>query len=617
MNRIAAACVVLLLCGPASGAAPEPFEQSLQETDRIRSSAPEQFQSSIRALEARSAEASALQSQRLRYLRVYAMVVYGNDLESGIAAAKELFNEATDFDLRFRTGSLIANIYTINRNFGEGLRYLDLTLANRSKVRDKDIRHDGINTAAGLYNELGQYRLALVHARETLADEPAPRARCGADLMQLRALYQLGQLPADDALLIDAIGRCASLGEKIHANLIRFVLARHWAATGQRGKAVALVRSHLAEVEGTGYSWLIGEAYSLLAQLLLAGNDVAGAEPHAKKAIALGSGKVTYPLVMAHKVMYEIAERRQDLASALSHYRNYAEADKAYINEVKARELVYQIARQESAQKTQQIRLLDQQNRVLQLEQHVQRQSNQNLGLLAALLGSLLAGLGYWAYKIKRMHRSLRRFAETDALTGISNRHHFTQLAERSLSQCRNAGESAAVIMFDLDRFKAINDTYGHDAGDWVLKQVAEACSGLCRRIDHFGRVGGEEFAILLHGCELNAAVRLAEDCRIRLANIETRDSGHAFVVTASFGVSATRLSGYGLSALMSHADLVLYRAKREGRNRVRAYTGDLPPASPVATLLPLPMHMAVDGEVAIAETADSSGAGRSSRGPS
>ena len=173
-------------------------------------------------------------------------------------------------------------------------------------------------------------------------------------------------------------------------------------------------------------------------------------------------------------------------------------------------------------------------------------------------------------------------------------------------------GESAAVIMFDLDRFKAINDTYGHDTGDWVLKQVADTCSGLCRRIDHFGRIGGEEFAILLHGCELQAAIRLAEDCRIRLANIETRDSGHAFAITASFGVSVSRHSGYGLAELMSHADLVLYRAKRGGRNRVHAYTGDLPPASPVATLLPLPVQMAADGDVA---TADSSGAGRSSRG--
>ncbi len=134
--------------------------------------------------------------------------------------------------------------------------------------------------------------------------------------------------------------------------------------------------------------------------------------------------------------------------------------------------------------------------------------------------------------------------------------------------------------MFDLDGFKTINDAYGHDAGDWVLQRVASTCAGLCRRIDRFGRVGGEEFAILLHGCELDAALRVAEDCRVRLALIDTRETGHAFPVSASFGVTTAALSGYSLSSLMSHADLMLYRAKREGRNTVRAYAGDAPVAA-------------------------------------
>jgi len=607
-----AAFFVLSLCSAAAGATPDPFELSLQEADRIRSAAPERFESSIRALEARHAEASPQQRQRLRYLRVYATVLYGNNLDAGIAAAKELFNEATDFDLRFRTGSLIANLYTVKRDFGEGLRYLDLTLASRDRVRDDDIRHDGMNTAAGLYNELGQYRLALEHATETLADEPGPRAHCVAGFLQLRAQYQLAQLPDDDTSFTGAIDRCMALGEKIPANLVRFVLARKWAATGQRERAIALLQDHLAEVETTGYSRLVGEAHSLLAQFLLAQNDLPGAQRHAQRSIALGSGTATLPLVMAHQVMYEIAQRRNDPISALHHYRNYAEADKAYLDEVKARELVYQTVRQESAKKAQQLRLLGQQNELLQLQQRVQTQANQNMGLMVLLLASLLAGLGLWAVRVKRLHVALRRVAETDALTGISNRHQFTRQAERSLAQCEAAGESVAIIMFDLDRFKAINDAYGHDAGDWVLKQVAEACSGLCRRIDHFGRIGGEEFAILLHGCELKAAVRLAEDCRIRLANIETSDSGHAFAITASFGVSSSRHSGYGLARLMSHADLVLYRAKREGRNRVSAFTGDLPPVSPVATLLPLPVQTATDVDVAVAH---SPGAGRPARG--
>lgn len=588
--------IAALLCVVSgSGVASTRFERDLQEADRSRSSDPKRFSSLLNALEANVEQAGPAQRQRLQYLRIYSRALYDNRLDEAIEDGVALYEEAIDTDLKYRTGSLIINAYALRRNFGEGLQFLDSAMALKDQVRDKDIRHDGINTAAVLYNQLGQHQLGLRFAEETLSEQPSPRPRCFAGYLRLQAIYNMGSRPLEDETMLELIDQCETIRENASASYVRGLLARKWAREGRRVEAIALLRKHMADVEGTGFARLIGEIRSLLAELLLANGELAAAQTQAEAAVARSVNIPTsLPLVMAYKVMYEIAELRQDPMAALFNYRKFAEADKAYLNEIKARELVYQMARQESVQKSQQIALLDQQNKVLQLQQRVQKQSNQNLGLLVVLLSFLLAGLGYWAYKVKRTHGWLRRIAETDALTGISNRHHFTQQAERSLSQCARAGESAAVIMIDLDRFKAINDTYGHEAGDWVLKQVAETCAGLCRRIDHFGRIGGEEFVILLHGCELKSAVRLAEDCRARLSEIETRPSGHTFPVTASFGVSATAQSGYGLAELMSHADLMLYRAKREGRNRVRAYSGDLPGASPLATLIGLPR--AVDG---------------------
>ena len=182
----------------------------------------------------------------------------------------------------------------------------------------------------------------------------------------------------------------------------------------------------------------------------------------------------------------------------------------------------------------------------------------------------------FWAYKTKRMQMSVRRMAETDALTDICNRHHFTLQAEKMLAQGARSGEQASLIMFDLDHFKSINDNFGHVTGDWVLKQVAQTCSELCRSVDYFGRLGGEEFAILLRGCELKAATRIAEDCRLRVARIDSSGSGFEFQITASFGVSSTSTSKHDLDKLLSQADQVLYRAKRDGRNRVKAYTPDV-----------------------------------------
>ncbi|HST44982.1 MAG TPA: GGDEF domain-containing protein, partial [Luteimonas sp.] len=205
-----------------------------------------------------------------------------------------------------------------------------------------------------------------------------------------------------------------------------------------------------------------------------------------------------------------------------------------------------------------------------------------NSRLMIVLLLMLVAMIATWAYKTKRMQVSLRQMAETDALTGICNRHHFTQRAEAALAAALRDREEVALVMFDLDHFKAINDRYGHAVGDWVLRAVAATCRPLCRGVDCFGRIGGEEFAILMIGCDERVARRLADDCRVRLAGLDTRESGQSFQVTASFGISTTRESGHDLARLLSHADKVLYSAKHAGRNQVAVYRPTAATALPV-----------------------------------
>jgi len=565
----------ILIMAPLVGGASD-YESLLREADKIRSSDRVRFTELVDALEARRSEADDSQRQHLQYLGAYRMIVYGNAVDAGIKQAERLFHEAKDPDLKFRSGSLAANSLVISRKFTEALRYLNQTLSIRHSVKDMDVRHDGVNVAAVLYNQLGQYKLGLEYAEETLSGNPDPRARCIAGSLRVEAQYRLGLLTGDDTSATAAIGRCSSLGESIAANYTRLIRARHLAALGKRSEAIELLQAHMPEVDALHYPYLIAGFRSLLAELSLEQGDTSAAEQHAEAAVAQAAHVMSSePLAVAYRSLYEIAERRGDIATALSRYRGYAEADKAWLTEVKARELAYQIVHQETSQKNQQIALLNKQNELLQLQQQVQKQNAQNTRLLVLLLLLLLASIGYWAYKTKRVQMSLRRMAETDALTGICNRHYFTQQSELALTQYARAGEDVALIMFDLDHFKSINDRFGHVTGDWVLRCISDACKHFCRRIDHLGRIGGEEFAILLAGCDLRQATRIAEDCRVRIASIDTQPSGYKFVVTASFGVTATSLSGYDLTKLLSHADQVLYRAKREGRNRVFAYDGD------------------------------------------
>lgn len=556
----------------------ESFERALQRAEVARSSDPEAFRQLLRQLNEVSNQATLAQREQLDYLNAYALAFQGH-YEQAIENARRLIAASTNVDTQFRAGAFIVNAYALSRRFTEGLRQLEQTLALAEQVSSGELRHQGLGVAALIHNQIGQHKLALHYAERILASAPDGRTRCFANQARFEALQKLGTLPNSDEDIYRSIENCVQLHELAAANTIRTTLARKWAMQGEREKAIALLQKYLPEVEVARYPHLIGEVKALLAELMLEKGNVSSAEKYAMDTIAQSASiNSTLPLVKAYKTIYAVAELRGDAETALSAYKNYAEADKAYLNEAKARELAYQIVRQETLQKSQQISLLDKQNQVLQLQSKLDQKSAQNTRLIVMLLVMLVASIGYWAYKIKRVQLSLKKMAETDALTGICNRHHFTLQAERALAQCARAGEEVSLIMFDLDHFKLVNDRYGHQTGDWVLKQVADACKSFCRRIDVLGRLGGEEFAILMYGCDLRGATRVAEDCRVRLAQIDTRETGHTFAVTASFGVTSSALSGYSLAKLLSHADKMLYRAKHMGRNRVCMFEGALAP---------------------------------------
>jgi diguanylate cyclase (GGDEF)-like protein len=159
----------------------------------------------------------------------------------------------------------------------------------------------------------------------------------------------------------------------------------------------------------------------------------------------------------------------------------------------------------------------------------------------------------------------LARQAVTDPLTGLRNRRGFLAESATALARCARAGQEVAVVMIDLDRFKSINDVHGHAAGDAVLRATAEAVAAGLRAGDLPGRLGGEEFALLLPDADLDAAAATAERLRTALTAAVQHPGGAR--VTASFGVA--RVGEEGLDAALAAADAALYRAKQGGRDRV------------------------------------------------
>lgn len=176
--------------------------------------------------------------------------------------------------------------------------------------------------------------------------------------------------------------------------------------------------------------------------------------------------------------------------------------------------------------------------------------------------------------ELEEKNRELARLAQTDVLTELPNRRAFNFRIERELRNAERHNDAVALALLDLDRFKRINDRFGHDVGDEVLKEVGRRLRDACRAGDQSARIGGEEFAAIFTRTPLEGAIQAAERLCELISNTSIATSAGELSVSASIGVAtAGGQIGYDPHELFRAADDALYRAKGEGRNRVRLST--------------------------------------------
>ncbi|MFP4667744.1 MAG: GGDEF domain-containing protein [Desulfosalsimonas sp.] len=174
----------------------------------------------------------------------------------------------------------------------------------------------------------------------------------------------------------------------------------------------------------------------------------------------------------------------------------------------------------------------------------------------------------------EELEKKLKEQAETDPLTGLCNRRRYEAMFFRELNRIIRYGGSLSLLVLDLDHFKQVNDTHGHSAGDVALQEVASVCSGQLRQVDIIGRLGGEEFVILLPDTGISDAVTVAERLRKAVENMEIPAGSNHSYLTATIGVTEFVPQDQGIEDLVRRADKALYRGKHAGRNRVEAERG-------------------------------------------
>lgn len=182
--------------------------------------------------------------------------------------------------------------------------------------------------------------------------------------------------------------------------------------------------------------------------------------------------------------------------------------------------------------------------------------------------------------RLKKAQMALLEAAMTDPMTGSLNRRSWMQNARREFERSRRHGRSCAVMMLDIDRFKYVNDTWGHAAGDAAIVTMARTVRGFIRSTDSLGRLGGDEFALLLPETSSADALVLGEKLRARLSEVKMETPDGDFQITVSMGVAAQRRGDDGIGAALDRADQALYHSKQSGRDRVTIWTQDS--ASPV-----------------------------------
>jgi diguanylate cyclase (GGDEF)-like protein/PAS domain S-box-containing protein len=190
---------------------------------------------------------------------------------------------------------------------------------------------------------------------------------------------------------------------------------------------------------------------------------------------------------------------------------------------------------------------------------------------------SLLFSIVHDITERKKVEQKLEVLAQTDLLTGLANRRHFMTLAEQELSRTLRYGGALSVLMMDIDHFKIVNDTYGHQAGDLVLQKLGELCLETLREVDLVGRIGGEEFAVILPQTDGEKTLEVAERLRQTVERAEVQlEFGLPLHITLSIGVTTLTGGGTNIDTLLGQADNALYEAKHAGRNRVCVYRSPL-----------------------------------------
>jgi len=451
---------------------------------------------------------------------------------------------------------------------------LNQAYALYTKLRNESRTRYTLNAIANLYADprVAQYDRALEYYRQLLEAHLRAGSRVNAATATFNigsTLEQKGDLDAALGYYRRALAMERALGDAAEVAVCQRAVGVVLSRLGRPAEALRWLNDALAYYDRSGSAE--GSAVARLSR----GVALRGLGRSAEALRDLDAAAAHFGTTKNDRFMERVQAERAQALAALGDWKGAYEARGAQV------ELQRRLADQLREETTSRLRVRfdsdrkEQENRALLRENALRGRALRDAARIRTLQTAVIvlalaisAILAYLVVRHLRHARLLRTLALTDELTRLPNRRHLLHVAEERVAAARQGGTPLGVLALDVDHFKRINDGFGHEVGDRVLRGVADACRGALRHDDVIGRTGGEEFVVVMPRADARAAAEVAERLRAAVERVDWSEVDPALRVTVSVGTAQWAPGDAGFAAVARRADDSLYRAKALGRNQ-------------------------------------------------
>ena len=546
----------------------------LEKTTQYLNSDPEKAIAILEKLELLKPSFSQKQQEAF-YFRLLISLGFRGKHKERVELINTIIENVIDPEIKVKFYYQLSDSLTVLGEYENALHVMNEGMVLIPKLSSLGAKLTTLQAAINLLNSLGAYDEALSYAnRMILLDDNSGGsiAKCYGYVNQIEINFLRKNSKFVQENYKNSIHLCNAVDLKIISLIVKSLVAIDLINSGNLDHGISLglppLKDLMSAIQGSDYVIRLEEA---LARAYLTKKDLVMAEQFGLRAYQKAKREnAVHLLENASETMAAIKQAQNQFAAAVEFYQINNEFKKKVLDDRLHRNLAYQRVKFDTQDKANQLTLLEQKNRILLVEKQLELRKNENLVLLITLGTVFLTVICGWLITTWRQKNIFRKTSQTDGLTDISNRAHFIDSSHKVFA---NSRQCVSLVLFDMDHFKKINDTFGHAAGDWVLKSICAVVKSQLRKTDLVGRLGGEEFGICLPASTEEEVVALAERCRAAISEIDTMESGYKFSISASFGVATRGKAGnQTFDETLAAADKALYLSKDTGRNRVSVY---------------------------------------------